>query len=197
MDARPTTKLQAVNVLLRAISEIPVSSLSGGGGGDVAVAVQTLDDTTREVLTEGWDFNTEYDFPLTRNTSNEIALPVNALHVDFDARSLAGIDPVIRGQKVYDRENHRYTFDQNLKAKIIFGLAFEDIPEAGRWYITVRAARVFQDTSMGSNAMHQFQIRDEYEARARFIEAHTDDRDLNMLRDTPDFRRVYYNQRRF
>ena len=40
-------------------------------------------------------------------------------------------------------------------------LDFEDLPEAARRYITIRAARIFQDRVVSSNDLHIYQERDE------------------------------------
>lgn len=196
MDLRPTTKLDAVNAMLLSISELPVASLSGSGGSDVATALQALENTTREVQARGWDFNTEHEYPFMRDTEGAIRVPVNLLAVSFDALSRGDTDPVLRGTSVYDRKNHTYKFSRNLKGTAVFGLDFDDVPPTGRLYIAIRAARQFQDNAVGSDVMHKFDLRDEYQALADFTERHTDDADLNMLRDTPDFRLHAINTRR-
>lgn len=183
----PTTELDAVNQMLRAIGETPVSSLNNSEGLDVPTAMGTLNEVSLAVLIEGWDFNTEYNYPLMRDTSGAITLPSHTLNADFDSRSLFEIDPVARGVRVYDRKNHTYKFTQNLKATLIVSLAFDELPQAARYYIAYRAARKFQDTEVGSTDLHRFNEADEYRARATFIERHSDDQDLNMLRDTPQF----------
>ncbi|MCG7628390.1 hypothetical protein MHM88_11280 [Epibacterium sp. MM17-32] len=183
----PTTELEAVNQMLRGIGESPVSSLIDDYGLDVPDATGTLSEISNAVQLEGWIFNTEYDYPLPVNVDGEIHVPSNALNVDFDWRTCGGSEPVVRGRRVYDRKGHTYKLDRGLKAKIIFGLPFEELPEAARYYITYRACRKFQDTQAGSNDLHRFSEADELRARWTFIEQHSDDQDLNMLRDTPEF----------
>jgi len=187
----PTTELEAVNTMLRAIGESPVSTLSGEVGVDVVTARQTLTEIMKAVQTEGWIFNTEYDYPLTRDISGQIVVPANALQVDINKREFFDIDPVMRGNRVYDRKNHTFTFTVDLKAKIIFGLPFTDMPESARHYVTYRAARKFQDNSLGSSELHQFNERDELMARVRFMDEQAEDEDLNFLKDTPGFRQLW------
>lgn len=186
----PTTRLEAVNTMLRAIGESPVSTLEGPMGMDVPMAEATLDEVSGAVQTEGWKFNTEYEYPLPLDGDKKIPIPQNALEVHIPRGLYTNIDPVVRGGFLYDRKNHTYVFDQTLKAKIIFGLAFDELPESARYYITVRACRRLQDVSLGSESLHKFSQRTETMARARFVEQHSDDEDLNMIRDTPDFRRI-------
>ncbi len=186
----PTTELDAVNTLLQAIGESPTNSLSGEVGVDVITARATLITTMKAVQTEGWLFNTEHNYPLSRDVDGEITIPSNALSVDVSKRRYVGIDPVTRGQRLYDRENHTYVFTENLEAKIIFGLDFEEMPESARNYVTVRAARKFQDDSVGSVDLHRFHERDELMARVRFADEQAEDEDLNFLADSPDFHMI-------
>ena len=53
-----TTELEAVNALLRAIGEAPIASL-GSGQPDEDMALSILEAVMKEVLSEGWRFNTE------------------------------------------------------------------------------------------------------------------------------------------
>ena len=184
----PTTELEAVNTLLRAIGESPVSSLNGDVGVDVVSARSTLHEISTAVQVEGWDFNTEYDYPLARNVEHEIVVPVNALSVDIDRRKYPMIDPVIRGKRVYDRKNHTYKFDQGLTARIIFGLGFDELPQSARYYITYRAARKFQDNHLGSSELHQYNEKDEYRARAVFLNDRAEDENLNFLANNSFFK---------
>lgn len=187
----PTTELEAVNTLLRAINESPVSTLSGSVGVDVVTARATLAEISKAVQTEGWIFNTEHDYPLTRNLAGEIFVPANALVVDVAKRRYSSIDPVLRGRRLYDRKNHTYTFAQNLQARVVFALPFEEMPESARHYVTYRAARRFQDNSVGSVELHRFNERDELLARARFMDEQAEDEDLNFLKDTADFGQLW------
>ena len=62
-----TTKLEAVNTMLGVIGESPVNTISGSSlPASVVVALNILDETNREVQSVGWDFNTEFDYPLVR-----------------------------------------------------------------------------------------------------------------------------------
>lgn len=188
-EATPTTRLEAVNMMLRAIGEAPVTQLYSSAGVDTPNALSTLNASLRSFLTEGWHFNTEYDYPLPRDEANEITVPSNAFRVKFP-KNMAGADPVVRGTSVYDRRNHTYKFDHTIKASIIFGLPFEELPEAARMYVAIRAARKFQDDNIGENVIHRFSEQDEAMARSVFLSDEAEAEDNNMLDDTPDFWRL-------
>ena len=184
-EIRPTTELEAVNTMLRAIGQSPVSTLAGDVGVDVVTAKATLRDAQRNVQAEGWMFNTEHDYPLPLDLNGHVNVPANALSVDIIRGNYGGIDPVQRGDRIYDRENHTYVFTAPLKAIVIFGLSFTDMPQTARTYITIRAARRFESDSLGSSETYKFNKRDEMEARAWFEGEQSEDKGLHFLADTP------------
>ena len=90
------------------------------------------------------------------------------LRVDFQPLGFAtgSVDPVLRGSRVYDRKNHTYVFTMDLKAFwTIYELPFESLPEPARRYITIRAARLYNQRHFGENAIQQYTERDEMKAR--------------------------------
>lgn len=188
-EATPTTRLDAVNMMLRAIGEAPVTQLYASAGVDTPNAIATLEFSLRQFLTEGWSFNVEADYPLPRDTSGGIAVPRNALRVVFP-KNMQGVNPTVRGLRVYDRKSHSYTFDRTLAATITFGLPFEELPESGRMYVAIRAARKFQDDNIGESTLHRFSEQDEAWARSTFLNDEAVAENSNMLDDTPDFWRL-------
>lgn len=165
-----STELDAVNTMLSVIGETPVNSLTGALPADVAVAVNILRETSREIQLEGWHFNSEEKYPLNPGSMGEISLPPDVFRVSLlepDSR-----DVVLRGSRLYDRANHTYTFTEVQEVTIYRLLDYAEIPDAFRWYITVRAARKFQDRVVGSSEQHSF-TRDD-EAAARILAARED-----------------------
>ena len=65
----PTTELEAINGMLAAIGEAPVTQaeIESPSTPDVVMAVNILTDTHREVLSMGWRFNTEFGFQIPSN----------------------------------------------------------------------------------------------------------------------------------
>lgn len=59
-----TTELEAVNAMLASIGEAPIDTLDGATQADVQTAINILRNTTREVQTEGYRFNTEFGFQI-------------------------------------------------------------------------------------------------------------------------------------
>lgn len=181
-------ELAAVNLILAAMTEAPVSSLSGNLATQVIAAKQKLQITSIEVQTEGWLFNTEENFPLPQDRDGIIAIPQNAMSVDFNQDH--DRDPIDRGSKAYDRLNHTYKFDRPLYASIKFGLAFDEMPQSARSYIAVRAARSAQMENLGSGELARFSQRDEDRARAVFVAEQAVDQNLNFLNRTNGFKAI-------
>jgi|TARA_R110000772_G_scaffold81171_1_gene172769 hypothetical protein len=178
-----TTKLEAVNIMISVIGESPVNTL-GGTSVPVTViqSVQVLDETNKAIQSEGWHFNTEYDYPLIPDAStSKITLPVNTLKVDLDPEIYTDTDPVQRGLKLYDRKKHTELWTKDLKAIITFELAFEELPEQFRHYITVKAARIFATRFLGSREIEGFALRDEIEAKARAIDSDSESADRTIF----------------
>ena len=77
MAVAATTELEAINIMLAAIAEAPINSLTGTLPVDAVTARSTLAEFNKEIQSEGWSFNTETDVTLTRDGSNQISLPAN------------------------------------------------------------------------------------------------------------------------
>ena len=74
MTTAATTELESINIMLAAIGEAPVNSLTGTVPVDVRLAQSTLTEVNKEIQSEGWSFNTEIDVTLVRDGSNQISL---------------------------------------------------------------------------------------------------------------------------
>lgn len=181
MAVSETTKLEAINVMLSTIGETPVNSLTGTTRADVQIAENILDEINRSVQAAGWHFNTERDVELLPDASNQILLPGSIARIDVESKNSNGKDIVSREGKLYDLTNHTFTFTANVKATVTYMFDFTSIPEAARYYITVRAARILQDRMIGSTEHHGYSAIDEINALAVFREAEGDTADHSIF----------------
>ena len=177
-----TSELDAVNIMLGTIGESPISSLdSSTGVADAVIARQTLSEVAIQVQEEGWHFNVEAKFVLTPSSdTGEIYLPTNCLEVDTSGPD-AQLDVAMRGRKLYDRTNHTFIFSKSITTEMVLMLEFEELPQAARHYITVRAARVFQQRVIGSETLGTFTERDEVRARTALKRFEAKTADYNIL----------------
>jgi hypothetical protein len=175
-----TSELEAVNTMLDAIGESPVSSLEVSGLVDVAKAKSALDEISREVQAKGWHFNTETDYPLPVSLDGTITLPSNFLSVDT-VGAQRHLDVVQRGSRLYDKKNHTYIFTESIKADVTLLLEWEELPQVARHYIMIRASRVFQSRVLGSAEQFQFSAQQEQDALIALNESEGETGDYNML----------------
>ena len=177
----PTTKLEAVNTLLSAIGESPINTLNSGLV-EATLAEQIVDNISRSTQSRGWSFNTDLEFKLSPDLAGEVALPTNCLHVDMTSLRMSSTsDLVQRGNKLYDRVKNTFAIDDTIEVHIVVLLDFEDLPETARRFITVRAARIFQDRTLGSDTLHGFQQDDEITAWADLQQAEAEVQDYNIF----------------
>src|SRR5512146_2678659 len=162
MPAQETlmTELEAVNTMLSCVGEAPINTLLGDLPATIQTAVDLLRKNSRLVQTDGWSFNTEEDYELSRNGDSEVQLPANAMQVDLTIET-GEVDLVQRGLYLYDRKNHTYVLTFNPRCTIIFYLSWDELPSAAREYICIKAARVYQDQTVGSETHHRFTQQDE------------------------------------
>ena len=165
-----TTELEAVNTMLSTIGESPVTQITVTTSLPISAvtAITVLDEVSREVQSEGWNFNTVNKQTLSPNSSDEIVLAADIMHVDTLDHSK---DIVQRGGKLFNREDNTFTFTSDIDVRLMFLLDFTDLPEQARRYITLKASRVFQARTVGSQELEQQILRDELKARYNLEEA--------------------------
>ena len=186
-----TTELEAVNIMLAAIGEAPVNTLTGTLPVDVKLAQTTLEEVNKEVQTEGWSFNTEINVELTRDGSNNIALSSNVLIVDPNIHDHPDVDAIQIGLKLYDRKEHTYEFDDDLKCTVVYFRTFNDIPEPAKRYINIKAARIFVDRLVSDEGLRTYTQQDEVRARSILMETDLSNADHNILRGDPALTSVF------
>ena len=191
MAVAATTELACINIMLAAIGEAPINSLVGLLPVDAVTAQSTLTEVNKSVQSEGWSFNTETDVTFTRDGSNQINLPTNILRIDANIHQHPTIDPIQLGLKLYDRQNNKYEFDEDLICTVVYFRDFDEIPEPARRYITIKAARVFVDRLVSDDGLRSYTQQDETRARAILMETDLSNADHNVLRGDPSLTSVF------
>lgn len=163
-----TTKLEAINTILQIIDEEPINSLNDELPLEATTAIHNLEEVSREIQSKGYDFNTEYDFPLPPNLDGTITLPQSTLSFDVPKQQFNGDikDYIQRGVRVYNRSDRTYIIGKELKAMIVSFLNWDDLPEQFRKWITIRAARITAARTIGDQATVSFSMQEEIEAKA-------------------------------
>ena len=135
---------------------------------DVAIALNTLREVSREVQAEGWSFNKEYDYPITPDSNNEVVIANDILQMDLNQTYTQNMnrDSINRGGKLYDRTKHSYKWtDETLYVDITWEMSWGSIPEPIQAFITARAASIVSSRIVGDP--NQYQMLQQKEAFAR------------------------------
>jgi hypothetical protein len=183
------TELEAVNTLLSVIGEAPVDKLSDITFNEItdsALARKTLAEVSRDVQAEGWSWNTDWNVELTKTSANEFVLPSNTLSCLFSPNRYPDKQYVIRGLKVYNRAKRTFAFGADLSTALIVDhligqLVWDEIPHTAQQYIVIRAARIYSDRYLNSNAIYTYTAQDEEYARAMLMRDEERHLDSNLL----------------
>lgn len=175
----PVTKLEAVNIMLSVTGEAPVTQLNSGLV-EADVAETILESVNREIQGQGFDFNRELNVTFNPDSNNNIVLPANILRADSTQRN-SNLDLVQRGLKMYNRKDNTFIITQTVYLDIVTMLDFEDLPEVAKRFITIRAARIFLDRTVGSTTLHGFTEKDEARSLAELKEMEGEGQDFNIF----------------
>lgn len=165
-----TTLLEAVNICLENIGEQPVDSLNNQQIQDARMAERTILEFHKEGQICGWSWNTELAVSFKPDlASKEVLIPPNCVEFAINPYQWNGRFQV-RGSKVYDLLNHTYFIDPQevpeITADVVWLLSWDESPEAFNRWVTIRAARVYSDRALGSEALFKYTSKDEADAKA-------------------------------
>lgn len=179
-----TTLLDAVNICLENIGEQPVDNLDNEQIQDARVAERTILEVHKEGQTKGWSWNTDFCYPFEKDSkTNEIQVPETVVKFSVNQYEYNGRFQ-LRGTRVYDLLKRSFTFDETvteIKADVIWLLSWNDVPEAYNRWVTIRAARIFSDRSLGSEALFKYTLNDEQDAQAELERVEMEQDNPNML----------------
>jgi len=178
-----TTQLSAVNSMLSTIGEAPVNSLSSGLL-DAETAETVLNEVSRDVQSLGWNFNSEFNLKLAADNSGNVVLPDSVLRADATAKYRSSKNEYVqRGTRMYDKVNHTFNIGNSLALDVVVLLAFDQLPEVARRFITVKASRLFQERVVGSDTLSAMNRADEDKAFLALKEMEGDNGDYNIFDD--------------
>lgn len=148
--------LTAINTLLQLINEPPIETeedvtelVEAQIASDVILEVKT------EVLSEGWDFNTDNDYLFPVNI--EGIIPVGANVLDISSRDG---DIIMRDWRLYSKSNQSAIFEESQAMNVIWNMDFNSITHPIRNYITLMAAVKFQARQVMDKDLYQYTKED-------------------------------------
>ena len=155
---------------------------------DVAIALNTLREVSREVQSEGWSFNTEYDYKITPDSNNEIRVADDVLQMDLNQGYPENIekDAILRGGKLYDKKKHSYTWTaESVYVDILWYFEWENIPAPIQAHIVARAAAIVSSRIIGDTNQYQVLQQKELATRAQANEYECNQGDYSFF-GSPD-----------
>lgn len=192
------TKLEAVNLLLDAIGESAVSSLSSGLP-DAEKAERFLDRTSKQIQAKGWHCNRDENLLLPRDENNRIPIAGTYLRVDttgVDRSRNVTVRDLGGAKFLYDVKNQTFLFTKNLKGDVVWHFEFETLTAELRAYIAWKAAEQFQQSEMASVALDVFIKEGVRDAWAALQDAEAESEDANVLTDSPSMAFTTYRNNR-
>ena len=152
---------------------IATSRIESQTNPDVAIALNTLREVSREVQSEGWSFNKESDYPITPDSSNEVVIANNILQIDLNKSYTQnmGRDSINREGKLYDKITHSFVWtDATLYVDIIWYFDWPSIPTIIQSFIIARAAAIVSSRIIGDPNQYQILIQKEAFAKSTALE---------------------------
>ena len=134
------TELSAVNSILGAIGQAPVTSLVYDNP-EIAFIYNLLRDANVDTQAEGWHFNTEKHVTYSPDANKHIVIGNDILSMDLhDNYTKRTSNLVRRNGRLYDKINHTDEFDGDISLDIVKLYSFEDLTIVFRRFITYRAS---------------------------------------------------------
>jgi hypothetical protein len=159
------TELSAVNQILGAVGQAPSTTLDDTNP-EIAIIYDTLVAVNREIQSEGWAFNREREYTFTPDVNKEILLPDNIVQIVLsDLPENRDIDVVPRDKKLYNKTDHTFLWDHEVKCDITWLFDFTDTPSPFRDYVVARSAVIAATRIIGDKT--QFSLLKDREQSAR------------------------------
>jgi hypothetical protein len=159
---------------------MPVDTLDGQQDVDTINAQRVLQSVSREVQSRGWYFNTLTTYTLTPDTyTGLIPYPYSYLKVFADGYQL-----VRKSGYFFDLITDTNVFSDGLTVdELVKEIEFENLPEAFKYYITVRASRIFQARYLTSQEIDQHLQIEENNAYTQIIDFDLQSANYNIFDD--------------
>ncbi len=166
------TELSAVNSILGAIGQSPVTSLNFTNP-EVGFIYNLLRDSNIDVQNEGWHFNTERHVTYTPDSNGKIAIGADIIKMDVtNGWVKRQYDVVKRSGNLYDKYDH--TDDWSDHTDILLDITklipLEEVPSVFQRYIISRASRQAATQLVANPQLVQLLQSNEAMARANCME---------------------------
>lgn len=175
-------ELEAVNDILAAIGESPVSTLEGDANADVVSARRILHKVNRREQSKGWTFNIDESATLQPDAlSGLIPFMPNYLRLV----SSGGTPYTNRGGFVYDRVAKTDRFPSALTVQLVTLVPFDEMPEVFKAMVVTMAAKEFNISFFGAPEIDTVLNNDLIDLRQSVMEYELDYGSFNIFTTDP------------
>jgi len=167
------TELSAVNSILGAIGQSPVTSLVFDNP-EISFIYNLLRDANVDLQNEGWHFNTEKHVTYTPDaTTGKIEIADDILRMDVtEGWRKREFDVVRRNGYLYDKYDHTddWSDTTEILLDVVRLLSFSDLPSVFQRFIIARASRIAATQLIVNAQLVQLLSTQEQLARASCVE---------------------------
>ena len=196
------TELQAINRMLAGIGQSPITQagLDNAANPDVAIATETLYEVSRQIQSEGWAFNKEYNVIMSPNVDGKIAVAVDVMQIDtsdfiyrgnsrsnyYDTATYNGVvnasmDVIIKDNFLYDKRNKTNVFAKPIQCTVIYYRKFTDCPPSIQYYIADKAAETLCQRVVGDTDMYKMLAQRTEDSRTYALQYETEQGDYSFF----------------
>ena len=187
------TELSAVNSILGAIGQAPITTLTTSTGNnsltsqisenpEIAFIYNLLRDANVDTQSEGWHFNTEKHVKFSPDANGNILIGNDILSMDLhDNQARRTFNLVRRNGKLYDKQDHTDVFTADIDLDVVRLYEFEDLPIVFRRYIVYRASRIAATQLVANPQLVKLLGIQEQQARAALQEHECNQADHSMF----------------
>ena len=171
------TKLEALNMLLRAVGNLPVNDYTSTHP-DAANARAVIERIRGQEQKKDWWFNVDYNVTYPLNEKSEVEIPSSVKSLVVTGQ----LGVVLRGGKLYDTYNNTFKFDSSVTVwKVIRVLDWDDMPETMQDYCAYKAAVQFIRDELEDEEKARAFKEEGMTAYNALMEQHLREGDYNMF----------------
>ena len=181
------TELSAVNSILGAIGQAPVTTLgtfvvnsddiASYENPEISFVYNLLKECNLDVQNEGWTFNREDHIEKIPDDSGYIRVEGNVLRMDVMDGHMGSTglndkfkDVVKRNGRLYDKVNHTDKFTDKIYVNLFWLVKFSDLPSVFRRYIPFKASTRAATQLVANADLVKLLANQELQARAACME---------------------------
>ena len=176
----------AINICLTTIGEPPLAEgASITGNFEAETASTAIDEALIEVLSHGYQFNTDEDYPLSPSNGT-IVVPEGVLAIDA---SQSSSDYIVKEGNLYDKTNLSSVFTEPVKVNITWNTDFDDLHTIPQLLVVASAKAKLYSRVVGVDNMVNLLLQEVQDAKTALLREEIQSGDYSIF-DAADTRRA-------